>query len=96
MSMADFDGITLGELARMQVAGEKRTLEAVSAMEARVNKRFDDMQYVPRGEYEARLKASEEKISDLIESKRWMVRAVASAILLTPISVGITTLVVTR
>ena len=94
--MAEFDGITLAELARMQVAGEKRTAQAISDMEGRVNKRLDEMQYVPRGEYEQRLKASEEKISDLIESKRWTTRAVASAILLTPISVALTTFVVTR
>jgi hypothetical protein len=83
--MAQFDGITLGELARN-----------LQSFEIRVNKKFDDLAYVPRGEYEQRLGNLEKEIGEINERLRWASRAMIMAVVMTPLSVAITTWMVAR
>jgi hypothetical protein len=94
--MAEFDGISIGELARMQVAAERRNAEALAAFEQRVNKKFEEQSYVPRGEYELRLASLEKEVGSINERLRWGSRALVTAILLTPVSAAVTAFVVTR
>lgn len=84
--------VTLGELARSLAAMESRVNEKFTT----VNQRLDNLQFVPRREFEIQIKALGEDVRELRESKQWMQRTLVASFLF-PVAVAVViALVVTR
>lgn len=90
--MADPSDVTLGEMFRL-----------VAGLESRINKKFDDVQgtiaglsFVSRDVYEVEKRALVERVEDLEESRRWMVRTLVASLLLPILVAGVVAYMVSR
>lgn len=87
--MADSGDITLGELARNITALEGRINKQFDG----VQKRFDNLSFVPREVYEVENTELRGRIDALEEARRWMARTVVASLAL-PILVALVVAVV--
>lgn len=74
--------VTLGELARNLIAMEGRVNEKFTT----VNQRLDNLQFVPRREFEIEIKNLRDDVKELKDGKQWMQRALVASFLF-PIAV---------
>lgn len=86
------DGITPGEIARRLDGFEQRT----SAQFDGINRRLDNLQFVPRDTYLVQIDSMTERITGLEERARWFSRALVTAILFPVLTALILALVLTR
>lgn len=84
--------VTLGELARNLRAMETRVNEKFT----NINQRLDNLQFVPRREFDIQIKALGEDVKELRESKQWMQRTLVASFLFPVLVAVIVALVVTR
>lgn len=69
--------ITLGELSRVISALK----QDISGQFAQVNRRLDNLQYVPRDVYQVQIQQLTDRVDELEESKRWQVRTLVASFL---------------
>lgn len=89
--MAD-DDVTLGELSRALAALEGRMNDRFG----RIDRRLDDMQFVPREIFNVQMKTLEDRVDILEEAKKWIVRTLVSAFIFPVIVAAFLAAVVTR
>lgn len=76
--------ITVGELGRSMNQMERRLDQRFEE----INRRLDNLQFVPREVYETQSRQMKEQIDELLEAKRWTVRTFVAAFLF-PVAVAI-------
>ena len=76
--------ITVGELSRNMLGMERRLDQRFEE----VNRRLDNLQFVPRDVYEMQIRQLKEQVEELLEAKRWTVRTFVAAFMF-PVMVAI-------
>jgi hypothetical protein len=78
------EDVTIGELCRRLSAMESR----MNAQFSEVNRRLDNLQFVPRDVYQAEMRAHDHRLIDLEEDRKWNRRAIVTSFVW-PIIVGL-------
>lgn len=89
--MPDSD-ITLGEINRRLTSFEAR----VTGQFAAVNQRLDSQQFVHRETYDVEIKGMRERVGDLEDRNKWLVRNLAFAFVVAFLAPVLVAVVVTR
>ena len=84
--------VTLGELSRSLAAAVLR----IDGQFTEVNRRLDNLEFIPRREFDVVVAALTEDVRELKESRLWTQRALIASLLLPVIAAIVIALVVTR
>lgn len=84
--------VTLGEVARSLVALEAR----INGQFAEVTRRLDNLEFVPRREFEIQVAAIEADVKELKDGKQWIQRTLVASFLFPILVAVVIALVVTR
>lgn len=97
------DDITLGELGRLVGALKADFVERTNSLERRFDERatglssqIQALQFVHRDTYEAEKDSQNRRLADLEEARRWLVRALATAIVFPLVVAAVAAFLVTR
>lgn len=82
--------VTLGEIARNVAALRSDMGDRF----AQINRRLDNLEYVPRGEHNLQVKELADRITDLEDAKRWIARATVVSFLFPVLVAAVVALVV--
>lgn len=86
------EDVTLGEIARNVAALRSDVADRF----AQINRRLDNLEYVPRGEHNLQVKELSDRIAVLEDHKKWMSRTLVASFLFPVLVASVVALVVVR